>query len=557
MKIRKLAAACLLICAALAAQAPKKVYPKRWFYVSRPLRSDRDLDQIRDLIRTAAAHGLNGMVYAGGLDRIDIQPPEFLERLKQMKAECDRAGIEIIPTGFNVGYGGALLAHDRNLAEGLPVKGALFVARKGEARFQSDAPPKLANGSFETHKGDAATGYTSQDAPGKLTFIDTQVAHSGKASLRFENFGTNPEGASRIEQSIAVRPYRSYRVRAWIRTEGAEPATLFSIRAYTPDKKRNYSWFEPELKATAGWHEVTAGFNSWGADRLTLSIGVEEGKSGKLWLDDVRIEEVGLVDVVRREGTPVRVRGEKNGTVYEEGRDYAPISDPKLSFRFDHESPAIRLAPGSRIREGERLRVDYYHGATIYRDQTPACMSEPKVMEIWSRQFPLIEKYLAPKTYLLALDEVRMGGTCEACRRHNISMAERLGQYATKLHGMIRKGNPAAEIFVWSDMFDPNHNAHGDYYLVDGDYTGSWNYLPKDMQIACWYFERRDKSLEHFSKLGLNTLAAAYYDADDLSNPQGWLESLDQTPGAVGIMYTTWYGKYKLLAPFGDLVNRR
>ena len=30
---------------------------------------------------------------------------------------------------------------------------------------------------------------------------------------------------------------------------------------------------------------------------------------------------------------------------------------------------------------------------------------------------------------------------------------------------------------------------------------------------------------------------------------------MDSTPGAKGIMYTTWDNKYKFLAPFGDLVS--
>ena len=105
-------------------------------------------------------------------------------------------------------------------------------------------------------------------------------------------------------------------------------------------------------------------------------------------------------------------------------------------------------------------------------------------------------------------------------------------------------------------MLDPNHNAHGNYYLVDGDYTGSWKYVPKDLGIACWYYQKREASLAHFSRLGFKTLAGAYYDADTLENPKGWLESLARTPGAVGIMYTTWQNKYELLGPFGDLVSQ-
>ena len=136
-------------------------------------------------------------------------------------------------------------------------------------------------------------------------------------------------------------------------------------------------------------------------------------------------------------------------------------------------------------------------------------------------------------------------------------MAEIIGDYVTRVRAMIKAASPGAEVFIWSDMFDPNHNAHGDYYLVDGDYSGSWKYLPKDVQIACWNYDTRDKSLQFFSGLGYKTLAAAYYDADDLTNPQGWLDSLDKTTGAIGIMYTTWENKYKLLPGFGDMVSKR
>ena len=499
----------------LAAQpAAKKIYPKRWVYVGTGLATDNDLVKIREIIETAAAHGLNGIVLSAALDQIDRQPPAYLERLKQMKQIADRFGIEIIPSGFGTGYGGALLAHDPNLAEGLPVKGALYVAASGQASFQAETEPVV-------------------------------IASSGPAPV------------ARFEKLLDVKPYRCYRVKVKVRGEGVAPGATLEFRADTLDKKRNWCWFERPIASGREWHEYTTAFNSAASDKLNFNIAIEDGLAGKLEIEDLRIEEVGLVNVVRREGTPLQVRGEKSGTVYKEGRDYAPVADPNLNFLFDHASPAITLSASTRIKKGERLRVDYYHGMTIYKDQTPACMSEPKTMEIWSRQFPLIQKYLAPKTYLLSLDEERMGGTCEACRRRHMTMAAMMGDSATRLFDMARAASPGAEVFVWSDMFDPNHNAVANYYLVDGDFTGSWKYLPKDIRIACWNYDTREKSLPFFSGLGFQTLAAGYYDADDLTNPQGWLESLDRTPGAVGIMYTTWENKYKLLPGFGDMVSKR
>jgi hypothetical protein len=132
-----------------------------------------------------------------------------------------------------------------------------------------------------------------------------------------------------------------------------------------------------------------------------------------------------------------------------------------------------------------------------------------------------------------------------------------LGDMIKSLYGQIRVVNPTAEVLVWSDMFDPNHNSKSQYYLVDGAVTDTWEYLPKDVGVVCWWYEKRRESLEFFSSRGYKTIAGAYYDADDLTNPEGWLEALDAAPGAAGIMYTTWQDKYDLLAGFGDLVSRR
>jgi hypothetical protein len=233
------------------------------------------------------------------------------------------------------------------------------------------------------------------------------------------------------------------------------------------------------------------------------------------------------------------------------------VTDPNLDFLWTHEMPSIRLLPASRIRNGARLRVSYYHGTTIYDNQVSACPSEAQTYEIWKQQFPLIEKYLAPKRYFLNVDEVRLLNRCAACRKRQMAAAEILGQMTRWLYSQVRAVNPNAEVFVWSDMFDPNHNSNLQYYLVDGSLENTWEYLPKDMGIVVWYFDKRRESLDFFSSRGFHTIAGAYYDGDDLSNPQGWLEAMDSTPNATGIMYTTWSSKYKLLAPFGDLVSKR
>ncbi len=530
-------------------------YPCRWVYVSRGLHKDQDVQEIRSIVETASRHGLNGMVLAAGLDRLDRQPAECFRRLDEVKQSCAEQHVEIIPIIFSAGYGSSVLAYDRNLAAGLPVKDARFVVEGGEAHLKTDLPVEIPNGGFEDHDGDRVRGCRFHDLPGQVSFVDTQVAQEGRASLRFENFGKYPHGHGRVMFEVSVQPHRCYRLAMWVKTESLQPAGCFRVQVLTGE--RSLAPITVRVDPTSDWQPVIIGFNSLEYDKVRIYAGVWGGKEGRFWVDDLKIEEVGLVNVLRRPGTPLLVRDESSGTVYEEGRDFAPVSDPKLTFRFDHPGPTIRLLPESRIRDGQALRVSYYHGMAIHNGQVTVCMSEPKLYDIWRKQAELIQKHLAPKRWLLSMDEVRAGGSCEACQARKMSMAQILGDCITKQFEMIRHVNPEAEVFIWSDMLDPNHNAHGNYYLVDGDFSGSWQYVPKELRIVCWYYKKRKESLSHFSGLGFKTLAGAYYDGDTLENPEGWLKALDRTPGAIGIMYTTWRNKYELLGPFGDLVSKR
>ena len=545
----------LLLFFVIVASSNAAEYPCRWVYVSRGLHKNQDVEDIRAIVNTVAQHGLNGMVLAAGLDRLDRQPARYLERLESVKRLCADRHIEIIPIVFSAGYGGSVLAYDRNLAEGLLVQDAPFVAQGAEARLERDSTATIVNGGFEDHVGDRASGCRFHDQPGKVSFVDTTVAKEGRASLRFENFGQYPHGHGRVMFEVPVRPHRCYRVTGWVKTEKLQPADRFQVQVLAGE--RSLAPVRVPAEPTADWRQFTIGFNSLGFEQVRIYAGVWGGRDGRFWLDDLRIEEVALVNLLRRPGTPLLVRDAQSDTKYEEGRDFATVSDPQLNFRFDHDGPPIRLLPGGRLRDGQKLQVSFFHGMAIHDGQVTVCMSEPKLYEIWQRETELIQQHLAPRRWLLSMDEIRAGGSCEACRSRQLSMAEILGECLTRQYQMIRRANPQAEVFVWSDMLDPNHNARDNYYLVEGDYTGSWKYVPKDMRIACWYFEKRRESLAHFSGLGFQTLAGAYYDGDTLDNPKGWLESLDKTPGALGIMYTTWQNKYALLTPFGDLVSRK
>ena len=537
--------------------------PYRWVFVhGKSLALTNDVEEIKEIVGTAAAHGLNGMVLSGGFDRLDLQSEEYFSGLAEVKKTCSEAGIEIIPLVFSVGYG-STLSHDPNLAAGLAVRDQLFVAGSGEARFVSDAPVQLANGGFEAQANGKVAGFEQVGSVGEVIQLDGEDFKEGKVSLRFENFADYDGQNAVLKQTVAVKPWRSYVIRCWVKTEELTPGRRFRIEALGTE--RLVGEYIPRWGATNDWTHLVLGFNSWNHDELEISIGAPGARQGKLWIDGLEIEEVGLVNVLRRPGAPVTVAAEAGGTIYQEGRDYARIEDPELNCRFEHEGPAIKLLPGSRIKKGDRLRVSYYHGfmSVKGKGQKTTCPSEEKVFEIWRNQAGLLAKHVGAKKFFLDMDEVRAGGTCKACTDRGLTMGEIIGDCITRQYELLTAANPGAEVFIWSDMIDPNHNAGEDYhgrdyyYQAAGLYTGSWKYIPRELVIACWYDRIKEKSLAHFSGLGHRTIAGAYYDADDLENPKAWLEAMKVVPGASGIMYTTWMDKYALLADFGDLVSGR
>jgi hypothetical protein len=105
-----------------------------------------------ELIRTAAEHGLNAIVLPG-MDSLSLASPEYLARLVKLKEVADANHMEVIPAGIRHQVRRAPLAIDKNLAEGLWSKNALFVAKGDTASFVADSPAKLLNGGFEEFDG--------------------------------------------------------------------------------------------------------------------------------------------------------------------------------------------------------------------------------------------------------------------------------------------------------------------------------------------------------------------------------------------------------------------
>ncbi len=197
----------------------------------------------------------------------------------------------------------------------------------------------------------------------------------------------------------------------------------------------------------------------------------------------------------------------------------------------------------------------YFHTALIYEDQVMCCMAEPKVYEILRWQLAQVHKHVQPDGYFLQHDEIRVQGWDESCRRSGKTPGEQLAENVRKCTALVRKEDPGKPIYVWSDMFDPQHNAPeaGRYYLVKGNgpWYGSWKGLDKDVVIVNWNSDpaKRTESLKHFASLGHRQILAGYYDGP-VGAIRGWLRDSREIPGISGAMYTTWQHQYRDLEAF-------
>ena len=501
---------------------------KRWLFVWRSMDDPKEVDRMIARFPRAHADGYNGVAFSYNV------PASKAAELRRAAAQNKLEIVAIVMGG----------SRDRNYVEGVLSKDALFVVHDGKAAHEPDNPTQVKNADFENVKGNHFIGWGFQDDEGVTTFADHEITHGGKTSLRMENIGKNQYRHCRISQPIKLQPHRQYRISFWIRTEGLSPADP-EVKILTSDSQYGIGFQTFHVEPTQDWKHYDLVFNSLDHADANLYIGSWSGKQGRMWWDDFRIEEIGLVNVLRRPGCPVAVRGE-SGALYLEGRDYEKIVDPQLHpYKAYHDPPRITIAAGSRIKDGERLRVSYYHPIIIYEDRLTSCLSEPKIFSDWEQEVKTGNSLLHPAAFLMSHDELRVINQCALCRSKQMTPGELLAWNVHKAAEIIRAVRPDAEIWVWNDMFDPLHNATDHFFAVHGSLSGSWKGLDPGIGIVNWNGELMGKNSKFFADLGLKQILSGYYDHDEKGDAIAqWIDKTKEVPRIVGAMYTTWEDRY-------------
>jgi len=215
----------------------------------------------------------------------------------------------------------------------------------------------------------------------------------------------------------------------------------------------------------------------------------------------------------------------------------------------------VGVSEGSRLVPGDAVQVDYYAVAPIYGYEVGACLTAEGTHDWMSETTAALDEiFVESPGVLMAYDEMRHLNTCAGCQATGLTPGELLAWHTGVANQMVLDVRPGADIYVWSDMFDPTHNAVDGYYLVDGDLSGTWDGLQEENIVMNWH-HLTTGSLAHFEALGLRQVIAGYYDSGDGSGSAAEdLVAAGGVEGVVGYMYTTWGADYTELEAYAETI---
>lgn len=508
---------------------------ERWIYLSTNLQVEANVKDAEAVFARGHAAGYTHVLLTDSkFSRLHDVPQRYFKNCAQVKAAAEKNGLQIVPALFGMGYSNDLLNRNPNLAEGLPVKDALFIVRNGGADVVADPPVSLPGGDMENRK--------------KWRFVDDELVSDGGV-LR----ATAPGGNARFAHTIKVSKFRQYTLSVRIKTENFTGEPEMKVLASGAPQ---LSYTKLRVQHTQDWTEHRVTFNSLDHDEVSVYFGTWGPAKGSIWWDDATIREEGLVNVLRRDGCPFVVRTE-DGRILTEGVDFEPVSDPRMgnqpyagSYEVWHQQPPIRTS----LPEGTRLRVSFFHPHIIYDEQVCICPSDPATVEILKDQARGVCDVWKASGFMMQHDEWRVLGWDAACAQRGLSAGRLIADNVRTCQDILAETAPGARVHVWSDMFDPFHNAVERYYLARGDARGSWEGLSPSVVIINWNSGYPDKSLPFFAERGHRQILAGYYDSDP-AKIKPWLAAARRVRGVIGVMYTTWKHDYTRLEAFAKSVE--
>jgi hypothetical protein len=329
------------------------------------------------------------------LDRVGIQDYRDWEVMRHGDAEpasvFNYLYHEYVPTFQSNPHSGDRLAMAYCLVNG-QMPHLVPVAQLGPG-------PLLIDGGLEEYAPGSPSGWSKVEGYqgrvyGGRAVRDETVRHGGKASLRLD---TADGQIVQVSQNVLPNPHfaagRKYRLSAWIKTDDMAQSNAIGVAALAGGVRSRGSWRIP-FPPAGDWAQRSTEF-TFPEGAHTLRIMIHVNGRARLWVDDLRLEELlpdGRVVEVQRSSTPNdhRLARQWVELYHGRGRPWLALGrmlhPPRLdceSIEYDHRrfaaiqhnafaaadgSPAVVLANPTDKRQ---------HGTLTWQGQQLALDLEP------------------------------------------------------------------------------------------------------------------------------------------------------------------------------------
>lgn len=540
------------------AQAP--THPQLWVWASMSLSSQGGVQAAESLINQAAADGYTGIAFADpsfSFMSDSFWPQQNVQYMRQVMTYAAQKGLQVTAMAAPYGHSNDALEVNPNWGEAQRVFGTRYKVDPGGTYLHLiNSFPGLTNSNLEAGQVDwfdlGDTGVS----------LDSTVGHNDSSSAVI----SSPPGNARLRQLMTLVPWRQYHLQFFYKTSNFSGyPSIYLFDAGNFSITRLNTGFS--VSGNHDWTEVDYTFDSQASTSTYLYLGIWGGASGKIWFDDIQISETGLVYVARRGGTPLSLYDPGSGAAFREGADFNSISDPQMTaskwpfYNAYHQPPTVTLPAGTSLKPGKIVAINSY---SIFPEpgsyDVGLCLTEPAIATWLTQNAQSIASVLpAGGGYFMQYDEMWQMNSCAACKAKNMTAGQLLAWQVGQAVQVYRTLSPGAPLYVWSDMFDPYHNATPHYGYVEGDLTGSWEGLPADVTIMNWNLSNLTNSLTWFSgknaaqSVPYRQIVAGYYDSGNgTSSAQTELSQAAGIPGIQGLMYTTWNPDYSQMQNFAN-----
>jgi hypothetical protein len=178
-------------------------------------------------------------------------------------------------------------------------------------------------------------------------------------------------------------------------------------------------------------------------------------------------------------------------------------------------------------------------------NNTAVCMSEPLNYDQVRKEVTFCKTFLQPEIYFMQHDEIRLCGFCDTCAKRNLTCGQILADNIAKCVKIVEEIDPGKPVVVWSDHFDPFHNAKqkeddGSPFIMyldkgDGPWWEAWKGMPKQLGVVNWN-NGHVKSAKFFDGENHQQILSHENSAKLIQ----WLDETKDCSRIAGIMYTTW-----------------